>query len=126
MITVEEALVLHDLSINFFGGRTGVRDMDLLKSAVSRPLQTFDNKDVYFSVFEKATALLESIVKNHPFIDGNKRTDFLCSVIYLKRNHIKLAASDSEAYEFVIRIASSEIQFEEAVIWLEKHSIFIQ
>ncbi len=126
MITVEEVLVLHDLSINFCGGRLGIRDMDLLKSAVSRPFQTFDNKDVYFSVFEKANALLESIVKNHPFVDGNKRTGFLSLVIYLKRNNIKLIASELEAYEFVIRVASSEIQFEEAVIWLEKHSIFIQ
>ncbi len=93
MITVDEVLVLHDLSINFFGGSPGIRDINLLESAVARPFQTFNNNDVYISVFEKATALLESIVKNHPFADGNKRTGFLSSLIFLKRNNLKLIAS---------------------------------
>ncbi len=126
MITVDEVLVLHDLSINFFGGSPGIRDINLLESAVARPFQTFNNNDVYISVFEKATALLESIVKNHPFADGNKRTGFLSSLIFLKRNNLKLIASEKEAYQFVIKIASSEIQFAEAVIWFKKFSIPIK
>ena len=125
MITVDEVLVLHNLSINFFGGSPGIRDMNLLESAVGRPFQTFDNSEVYFSVFEKAAALFESIAKNHPFIDGNKRTGFLASLIFLKRNNIKLNSSEEEAYKFVMKVASSEITFQEMVIWFQKHSKFI-
>ena len=125
MITLEEVLALHDLSIKFFGGRIGIRNMDLLKSAVTRPFQTFDNKDVYFSVFEKAAALLESLVKNHPFVDGNKRTGFLASLIFLKRNNIKLKASEAESYEFIMKVASSEILFTDMVTWFQNNSKFI-
>ena len=125
MITLEEVLALHDLSIKFFGGRIGIRNMDLLKSAVTRPFQTFDNKDVYFSVFEKAAALLESLVKNHPFVDGNKRTGFLASIIFLKRNNIKLKASEAESYEFIMKVASSEILFTDMVTWFQNNSKFI-
>ena len=125
MITLEEVLALHDLSIKFFGGRIGIRNMDLLKSAVTRPFQTFDNKDVYFSVFEKAAALLESLVKNHPFVDGNKRTGFLASIIFFKRNNIKLKASEAESYEFIMKVASSEILFNDMVTWFQNNSKFI-
>ena len=125
MITLEDVLALHDLSIKFFGGRIGIRNMDLLKSAVTRPFQTFDNKDVYFSVFEKAAALLESLVKNHPFVDGNKRTGFLASIIFLKRNNIKLKASEAESYEFIMKVASSEILFIDIVTWFQNNSKFI-
>ena len=125
MITLEDVLALHDLSIKFFGGRIGIRNMDLLKSAVTRPFQTFDNKDVYFSFFEKAAALLESLVKNHPFVDGNKRTGFLASIIFLKRNNIKLKASEAESYEFIMKVASSEILFIDIVTWFQNNSKFI-
>lgn len=123
MITVEEVLILHDLSISFFGGRVGVRDIEMLKSAVSRPFQTFDNRDVYNTVFEKAAALLESIVKNHPFADGNKRTGFLSAVIYLKRNNMQLIASEEEAGDFVISVAASQVQFMEVVNWFKRYTV---
>ena len=125
MITVDEVLLLHDLSIKFFGGKNGIRDLDSLKSAVGRAFQTFDQIDVYSSVFEKAAALLESIIKNHPFVDGNKRTGFLSAMIYLKRNNIKLETTETEVYEFVMKVASSEILFDEIVLWLQNNSKFV-
>ena len=73
MIDLEEVLKLHEIAIDKFGGSKGVRDQTLLESALNRPFATFEGKDLYQTVEEKASAVLESIVKNHPFHDGNKR-----------------------------------------------------
>ncbi len=76
MISIEEVLKLHELSIRFLGGSSGTRDMYMLESAIARPFQNFGEIELYPTIFDKSAALLESIVKNHPFVDGNKRTDF--------------------------------------------------
>lgn len=123
MITVNEILLLHKLSIEFFGGTPGVRDLNLLESAVTRPFQAFDNKEIYASIFEKSAALLESIINNHPFIDGNKRTGLLAVFVFLRKNKIKLTASEKETYDFIIKVASSKTDFDEIVLWLQKNSI---
>ena len=74
MISIQETEKLHKVLIDTFGGTHGIRDLDALQSALSRPFQTFDNSDLYPSVLEKAASLLESLLNNHPFVDGNKRT----------------------------------------------------
>jgi len=74
MILLEDILNLHKYSIQKYGGSEGLRDSGLLESAIARPFQTFGGEDLYPSVFEKAAALGESLIINHPFIDGNKRT----------------------------------------------------
>lgn len=71
--------------------------------------------EFYSSIFEKTAALIESIVKNHPFVDGNKRTGFLAAYFFVFRNNYELTASQETAYEFVINIASSQISFEQIV-----------
>ena len=123
MISIEDVLRLHELSIKFFGGSSGVRDTDMLESALARPFQTFGGVELYESIFEKSAALLESLVKNHPFVDGNKRTAFLAVLMLLKKNKIKLIASEAMAYDFVINVASSLITFHETVLWLQQNSI---
>jgi len=97
MITIKEILRLHELSISFFGGSYGTRDTHLLESAIGRIFQTFGGEEFYPSAYEKAAALIESIVKNHPFVDGNKRTGFLAAQILLKKNNIKLISSEEDA-----------------------------
>jgi death on curing protein len=77
MITKTDVLELHSLSIETYGGAHGVRDEGLLEAAIARPYQTFDGNDLYPGAIEKAAAIFESVLKNHPFIDGNKRTSFL-------------------------------------------------
>lgn len=72
MISAEEALEIHSILIEKFGGTHGVRDKSLLDSALHRPYQTFDSKELYPTLIDKAAAILESIVKNHPFVDGKK------------------------------------------------------
>ncbi len=72
MISFEEAIQIHTLLIQKFGGTNGIRDSDVLLSALARPFQTFDGVELYPTPVEKAAAILESIIANHPFLDGNK------------------------------------------------------
>jgi death-on-curing protein len=83
MIDIEDVLKIHEFLINKFGGSEGVRDIDLLKSAIGRPFQTFDKKDLYKSHVEKSAVIIESIVSNHPFIDGNKRVGYVFMRLFL-------------------------------------------
>ena len=73
MILIEDVLMIHENSIKDFGGSRGVRDVGLPESAIARPFQTFGGEDLYPSPFAKAAAVGESLIINHPFIDGNKK-----------------------------------------------------
>jgi death-on-curing protein len=77
MIAVEDAIRIQSVLIDKFGGADGLRDIKMLESALKRPYQTFDNKDLYSTPPEKAAAIIESILINHPFIDGIKDLDML-------------------------------------------------
>ncbi len=79
MILLEDILKLHDFSIQQYGGASGIRDIGLLESAIARPFQTFDGGDLYPTIIEKVAALGESLIINHPFVDGNKRTGAACN-----------------------------------------------
>ena len=121
MIDLEDILNIHEFLINKFGGSHGVRDKNLLKSAIARPFQTFDKKDLYKSHVEKAAALIESIVSNHPFIDGNKRTGYVLMRLYLMQNGLDIVATQDDKYKFVIAIASGSLSFEKIVSWINRH-----
>jgi death on curing protein len=122
MITMGEVLRLHELSVEIYGGANGVRDMGLLASAVARPFQTFGGNELYLSAIEKAAAIAESIILNHPFIDGNKRTGFLAMFALLEKGSIELVATESGIYEFVINISTGKITFDEIVEWLQANT----
>jgi death-on-curing protein len=125
MIYKDEILFYHNLSIEKYGGSKGIRDEGSLESAIDRLYASFDGEDLYTSPFQKAAAILESIVKNHPFVDGNKRTGFLAAAAMLLHSDYELTSSQDEAYNFVIEVASSQMNFETIVKWIEKHSIKI-
>jgi death-on-curing protein len=76
MIQIEEVEKIHDILIEKFGGAKGIRDRGTLESALGRPFQTFDGEDLYPNPVDKAAAIFESIISNHPFVDGNKRTAY--------------------------------------------------
>ena len=120
MITVKQALKIHDLAIQKYGGGTGVRDLNLLESSIHRPFATFDDQELYPHAIDKAAAIIESIVKNHPFADGNKRTGYILMRLFLLKNQKDIKASQEEKYEFVINIASGKIDFDEIREWIEK------
>jgi death-on-curing protein len=124
MISLHETEALHKVLIEKFGGTIGLRDTGSLQSALSRPFQTFNNVDLYPSVLEKAAALIESIINNHPFIDGNKRTGYVITLLLLMSNGYDVRASQDVKYEFVIDIASGKMKFQEILNWLQIHSIF--
>jgi death on curing protein len=122
MISISDILKVHQFSIDNFGGANGVRDMGGLESAIARPFQTFGGNDLYESIFEKAAALGESLIINHPFLDGNKRTGFIAMVALVEEEKNFLNASKEEAYNFTIKISTGEIKFEEIVQWLKSNT----
>lgn len=125
MFIQERVLELHDEVLLRYGGASGTRDSGLLDSALNRPFQTFDGEELYPGPFEKSAAILESIILNHPFIDGNKRTGFLLGATILLDNNIALNASEDDRYDFVINIATGILNFEQIVHWLQKNSAII-
>jgi len=120
-LTAEQALFIHSRLIDETGGVHGIRDLGLLQSAVSRPKATFGSKDLYPDIFHKAAALLESLIKNHSFIDGNKRTAITAAGIFLQSNGYHLKTTQKELELFTIKAATSKISFEDAVEWFKKY-----
>jgi death-on-curing protein len=122
MILLEDILNLHKFSIKKYGGSNGLRDSGLLESAIARPFQSFDGEDLYPSVFEKAAALGESLIINHPFVDGNKRTGAVAMIALLEENGLHLLANEKNLYNFIISISTGEKKFEEIVEWLKENT----
>jgi death-on-curing protein len=102
-LTAEQVLFIHYRLVSETGGEHGVRDIGLLESAIARPTATFDGQELYTDIFDKAAALLESLVNNHPFIDGNKRTGIACTVLFLRQNGIPFSAKNSDLERFTLR-----------------------
>ncbi len=121
MISIFEAIKIHDVLIDRFGGAPGLRDKNLLESALLRPYQSFDKKELYKSPIEKAAALIESIITNHPFIDGNKRFGYVAMRLLLLEYNMDIKASETDKYEFVIFIAKGKYKFKEICNWIEKN-----
>ena len=122
MIPLSQAERVHKILIDQFGGSHGIRDHGTLSSALSRPYQTFDGKELYPVAIQKAAALIESILINHPFVDGNKRTGYVLMRLLLIEHGFDIAATQDEKYQFVIRIASGKSNFNDIVYWLEHHT----
>ncbi len=121
-LTVEEVLVIHQRLIQRTGGSGGLRDLGLLESAVARPHASFAGEDLYPDLWSKAAALMHSLIKNHPFVDGNKRTAITAAGIFLALNGRALRARNEELAAFTERAAMGEAGLEEIATWLEAHS----
>lgn len=122
MISIDDVLEIHDNLIELFGGSKGVRERGLVEAAINRPFGGFGEDEFYPTPEEKAAAVLESIVQNHPFIDGNKRTGYYLARAILLNYGIDLSANQSEKYSFVIQVASGKMRFEEIVSWIQENS----
>lgn len=122
MISVNQALEIHEILIKKFRGSNGLRDLGGHESSLSRPFQTFDSEDLYPDFFTKAAAFGESIIINHPFIDGNKRTGYILMEAILRFGNIEISAPDDELYKFVVSISTGEKSFDEIVKWLEENT----
>jgi death-on-curing protein len=114
-LTLEDLLALiEDLGVG------PIRDVGLLDSAVHRPQATVYGDDAYPDLDQKAAVLLESLVRNHALIDGNKRVGWLATVVFYGLNNIELEAPDDDAYDLVIAIATGAIPYGDAASHLAK------
>lgn len=122
-LTLEDLLEIHKSVIESTGGSEGIRSIQLLDSAVARPQATFGGVDLYPSLPEKAAALLHSVISNHPFVDGNKRTGFTAMDVFIRLNGFHLTAGEDEKYGFVISVATGTIPFAKMTDWIEQEVI---
>jgi death-on-curing protein len=125
-LTPEQILFLHARLIEETGGSHGLRDLGLLESAAARPRATFDGEDPYAGLFSKAAALLDSLIHNHPFVDGNKRTGITAAGLFLVRNGYRLDATNPELEAFTRRVAESRPGILEIAGWLQAHSTHVE
>lgn len=121
-LSLEEVLYLHSRIIKRTGGKAGVRDLGLLESAIHRPASSFGGADLYPGVFVKAAALLHSLINNHPFTDGNKRTGYVAVARFLFVNGYALRAMKKQAVDFVLDVEAKKYSLDENATWLKKHS----
>lgn len=121
-LSVLEVAVIHARLIQRTGGASGLRDLGLLEAAVARPQATFGDSDLYPSVWDKAAVLMESLVLNHPFIDGNKRVALVATGLFLERNGYTLEATQDEVYTFTMGVAEGAIDRVAIAAWLRKHA----
>jgi len=121
-LTVEQVLFLHARLVAETGGSHGVRDLGLLLSAVGRPQASFDDQDLYPDLFAKAGALMDSLIQNHAFVDGNKRTGVAAAVLFLQINGYKLEATNAELAKFILEVAQSLHTTDEIAAWLQAHA----
>ncbi|MBU1000538.1 type II toxin-antitoxin system death-on-curing family toxin [Patescibacteria group bacterium] len=124
-LTTSQVLFIHDQMIKRFNGSPGIRDIGLIKSVIARPQATFENKYLYVSIFDKAASLLQSLLKNHPFIDGNKRTALTSAGLFLWKNEYKLVNHYKEEVKFTVRASSKNLTVEQISKWLKIHSVKI-
>lgn len=121
-LTLEEVLIIHEDQIDRYGGSSGIRDVKLLESAVYRPQAVFGGVDLYILVVDKAAALIHSLLLNHPFLDGNKRTAMVAGMVFLELNGYSLVISQKILVEIALSISSKQMSLEEISTWLKKHS----
>lgn len=121
-LTPEQVLFLHSRLIQETGGAHGVRDLSMLLSAMGRPQASFDGEDLYPDLFSRAAALLDSLIRNHPFVDGNKRTAITAAGLFLRINGQRLLVEDAEMVRFTLACAQSQVPLEDIAGWLQTHS----
>ncbi len=120
--SVENVLFLHTVAVEAFGGAEGVRDLNSLRAAVARPWGSSSGRDHFPTPFDKAAALAESVIRRHPFVDGNKRTATASAAYLLSTFGYELEAEQRELEDFAVSIALGELKAEEIAFWFEEHS----
>lgn len=118
---LEQVVKLHSSLIAKTGGMDGIRDENLLDSALNSLFQTFDGNELYPDIFDKAAQLCYSLVENHPFADGNKRTGVHLTLLFLKLNGEKIEYTQSEVIDFGLGIASGKMTKDSIKEWLLNH-----
>ena len=118
-----QILLLHEQLVAETGGSSGLRDEGMLDSALNTPFQTFAGKDVYPSLQQKAARLCFGLVKNHPFVDGNKRIGAHVMLVFLALNRIELQHTQAELSEVILQLAAGTLQSTDLLDWILSHQI---
>lgn len=121
--TKEQVILMHRQIIEETGGSFGLRDEGLLDSALMVPFQTFANKDLFLSIQDKAARLGYGIIKNHPFVDGNKRIGTHVMLVFLYCNNVELLYTQKELSDFILQIAAGKKDFDDFVKWIKNHQL---
>jgi death on curing protein len=122
LISIEGLVWMHTVAVEEFGGSNGIRDRGLLESALARPLATFGGKNLYDTPFKRAAALAESLVLNHGFVDGNKRTAMYTMAAWLEREGYVIETERGALRDLALAIASHELGLEQIAAWLQQRS----
>jgi death on curing protein len=118
----EQVLFLHSRLIAETGGAHGVRDLGMLLSALGRPQTTFEDQELYPDLFTKTAAVMDSLVRNHPFVDGNEHTAIATAGIFLWTNHYRLVVENEEMVRFTLACAQAQLSLVEMTDWFKQHS----
>ena len=121
-LSVAQVLFIHARLIAETGGSPGLRDLGLLSLAVARPQATFDGQDLYPDLFSKTAALMDSLVRNHAFIDGNKRVGITAAGLFLRLHGRQLTASNAELERFTWDVAQTHVSLDVMTSWFEQNS----
>jgi death-on-curing protein len=121
-LSKNQVVKMHSLLIKETGGGKGLRDEGLLDSALNAPFQTFAGEDVYKTVQAKAAKLAYFLVKNHPFVDGNKRIGVLAMLVFLEINGIEITCTDEEVVKIGFGLAEGTIDDKDLLHWIIDHS----
>lgn len=120
-LTIAEVLETYQRVMQQTGGLVGIRDLGALESAIAQPYMTFGGNELYPSLAEKAAALGFSLIQNHPFADGNKRTGHAAMETFLALNGYEISVSTEEQVEIILSVASSKLSRDNFTIWLSNH-----
>jgi len=119
--TAEDVLFLHTVAVEAFGGSEGVRDPESLRAAVARPWGSSFGRDHFPTPFDEAAALAESIIRRHPFIDGNKRTAMYAAAYLLETFGYELEADQQDLEDFAVSVAVGGTETRDIALWFESH-----
>src|SRR5512143_183962 len=109
-LTLAEVIEIHSDQIERYGGSPGIRDLNLLSSAVAMPSASFGRYYLHADIYEMAAAYAFHIAQNHPFIDGNKRAALASALVFLVMNGISITAQTNKLYDAMIAVASGKLR----------------
>ena len=122
-LTLSAVLEVHRQIMAQSGGAEGLMHLPALESALAQPQMTFDGEELYPTVVDKAAVLGYTLIKNHPFLDGNKRTGHAAMEVFLVLNGYEIRATVDEQERVILQVAASELDREEFTTWLRAHVV---
>lgn len=126
LIGLAELTWLHDLAIAEFGGAPGIRDQGMLESALARPVAGFAGTPAFPEPFDRAGALVEALILDHGFVDGNKRTAVMAGALWLEREGTSLEARPGELVDLALAVAEHRMDAADIASWLEARGVALQ